>query len=651
MSAFFGVFSPGGIVDRPAFDQMQKAILREGYDELETHVDDHIAMGHLMLRVTPESLYDKQPLKSSCGRYLLVGHFRLDYRDELGDKLGLTQKELDITPDSVLAMLAYQKWKDKCVRHIEGDWAFVVFDSEKKSIFLAKDSTGVSALFYSKSKCSIFFSSEPNIFLDKEIFSYELDNLQFAYFSLEGVKIDHGKTLLKDVYCLENGNFIEINQLLDLKKSVFLELDRIEVSKRFKQDEDLFFEFKSVYSKAVKSRCVCIGEIGLFLSGGLDSMSVASISSVELGQINKSLHAFTSVTSENYSLTEKELLYSDESSLVKEFVADKENVISRYCCFDDYKLSNTDLYSLRNDLFNPSVTLNSHWINGIMHIAKQDGIKILLTGQMGNFTISADGYFNYLELFLRFNFKTLYCELEIDAEKNNRSMLNSFKVRVINVCKYRIRSFLNQKSLFKKSFLEKYGVLRYSFYANLLKDLKQKKGFLVPGFFHVKSQRKLRIEQLKKNLYFSNTYWYLYGSKHGVQITDPTCDSRVVLFSLNISEEYFFKNGISKYLYKGMFTGLIHPRILNNSRTMVQSYDFGERLKADSNLHEFVKSVCNNRVYSEWMDYEILRKMANQIVSSEKPNFERQKIISFLHKISTINFLNNFNSCNFNQPQ
>ena len=81
MSGFFGVFSPGGNVDRLAFDQMQTAIHREGYGELETHVDDRIAMGHLMLRVTPESTYDKQPLNSSCGRYLLVGHFRLDYRD------------------------------------------------------------------------------------------------------------------------------------------------------------------------------------------------------------------------------------------------------------------------------------------------------------------------------------------------------------------------------------------------------------------------------------------------------------------------------------------------------------------------------------------------------------------------------------------
>jgi asparagine synthase (glutamine-hydrolysing) len=148
MSGFFGVFSPGGNVDRLAIDQMQTAIQRDGYDELETHIDDHIAMGHLMLRVTPESAYDKQPLKSNCGRYILVGHFRLDYRDELGDKLGFTQKELDLTPDSLLVMNSYQKWGDKCVHHLEGDWTFVLYDRVQNIMTCFKDKYGTSAFFY-----------------------------------------------------------------------------------------------------------------------------------------------------------------------------------------------------------------------------------------------------------------------------------------------------------------------------------------------------------------------------------------------------------------------------------------------------------------------------------------------------------------------
>jgi asparagine synthase (glutamine-hydrolysing) len=100
MSGFFGIFRPqGGPVDLKAFEQMKTAMHREGFDGMETHVEDKIAMGHLMLRVSPESKYDRQPLKSSCGNYLLVGHFRLDYRDELSDKLVFSW--LSSTPDYI----------------------------------------------------------------------------------------------------------------------------------------------------------------------------------------------------------------------------------------------------------------------------------------------------------------------------------------------------------------------------------------------------------------------------------------------------------------------------------------------------------------------------------------------------------------------
>jgi len=60
MSGFFGIFRPqGGPVDLEAFEQMKTAMQREGFDGMETHVEDKIAMGHLMLKVSPESKYDK----------------------------------------------------------------------------------------------------------------------------------------------------------------------------------------------------------------------------------------------------------------------------------------------------------------------------------------------------------------------------------------------------------------------------------------------------------------------------------------------------------------------------------------------------------------------------------------------------------------
>ena len=175
---------------------------------LETHVEEKIAMGHLMLRVSPEAKYDQQPVRSECGRYLLVGHFRLDYRDELGDKLGIIQSELELTPDSILVMLAYQKWKDQCVHHIEGDWAFALFDRASNSLMLAKDRTGYSALFYTVYQGAIYFSSDVNVIGAIEAIPFEVDMVQFYRISLPSILVERGKTLLKEVYHLNGGEYL-----------------------------------------------------------------------------------------------------------------------------------------------------------------------------------------------------------------------------------------------------------------------------------------------------------------------------------------------------------------------------------------------------------------------------------------------------------
>jgi asparagine synthase (glutamine-hydrolysing) len=189
---------------------MKSTIHREGYDELETHVDDHIAMGHLMLRVTPESIYDKQPLKSRCGRYLLAGHFRLDYRDELGDKLGLSQKELEIAPDSILVLMAYEKWGEKCLSRLRGMFAFAIADTVKKKIFIARDHFGIKPLYYYQSDGIIAFGSELQQFKELPGFDASIDlNAIDQYLWLQYIPAP--LTVFKAIKKLQAAHFITID--------------------------------------------------------------------------------------------------------------------------------------------------------------------------------------------------------------------------------------------------------------------------------------------------------------------------------------------------------------------------------------------------------------------------------------------------------
>ena len=294
MSGFFGIFRPqGGPVDLEAFEQMKTAMHREGFDGMETHVDEKITMGHLMLRVSPESKYDKQPLKSACGNYLLVGHFRLDYRDELGDKLGLTQTELELTPDSQLAMLAYLKWKEKCVYHLEGDWAFVLYNYIQNSVFGAKDKGGYSALFYTTYYNIVYFSSDLNALIESKILPVQIDKNQLCRIGITGVELTNGKTLYQSIFHVKSANTISVDSSIAIVENEYWQLS-IEQSINYKYDFDCFQDMQRLMAQATSMRGETLQEVGVFLSSGLDSTTVAYFSAHQLMFRNRKLFSFTS---------------------------------------------------------------------------------------------------------------------------------------------------------------------------------------------------------------------------------------------------------------------------------------------------------------------------------------------------------------------
>lgn len=642
MSCFFAIFSPSDKIDQTIFDQLKSAIKRDGYDGLSTYSDDQIAMGHLMLGVTPESPYEKQPLISPCGRFKLVGHFRLDYRDELGDKLGLTNHELVSTPDAMLVMKAYQKWKDNCVHHLEGDWAFVMQDAANPSLFIAKDPTGVSSLFYFIFGKSIYISSDPTVFTSSSFFPVIIDDKQFAYFSVVGLKMDQGSTLFKGLYCLPNGYSVRVADDLAVNENQFYHVGIAKHRCRFRFESDLVFSLKSVYYAAIRSRCRSHYEIGVFLSAGLDSSSVAAIGSLELEKSGRNLSTFTSIPSSVSKLTQIERNFSDESTLVQLFCASRNNVIPHFLSFDHFKLSEMDQGELRLDPFNPAITFNTFWIHGILKEAKKKNIRLMMTGQMGNFTVSADGYLTHLEMFLRLRFSTLYRELKAFARVNNITLLSAFKIRVLKILKFNFLAWTNKRFVFDNSFFLKNGALSLSYYIKHKRAFKVKRNSLIPGYAAFFSNRSLRIKQLQKNLYFANIYWALYAKTFGVDVTDPTADKRVVDFSLCICEKYFNLFGISKYLYKRIFYGLIPVELVNNKISMVQSFDFGDRLKNDKDFPKLLAGLLADAKKEQDFSVDAFVANSSKILNASNPNYKRREIAKLLHDISLINFRSNF---------
>jgi len=631
MSGFFGIFRPqGGPVDLEAFEQMKTAMQREGFDGMETHVEDKIAMGHLMLKVSPESKYDKQPLKSSCGNYILVGHFRLDYRDELGDKLGLKQAELEVTPDSQLAMLAYQKWKEKCVHHLEGDWAFTLYIKQTNSLVLLRDKSGVSALFFFKYNNCIYFSSDTRYLLSVKALGFEIDKFVLLQMSEPNYHSSNGFTLIKSLYYLQNSHFLIIDNSCDLLFSKY-SLIRISESINYNHFSDYVLELNSIYSCAIKSRVNDKGEIGIYLSGGKDSSSVSYFASKELHIHKKKLISFTAIPlfKLDEKIVEKKII--DEMSFVKD-LAEFNNDLFPY--FLNFPFSSIDyLFDKKNMLeaFNPIVTSNSFWINGIMHEAKKMGIKNLFVGQLGNYTISSNGFYFYSDLLVRLKILALYKEMKRESRDSTNGMFHTIYHQVaIPLAQYLKFMFVYFKNKRKKN--------GYGFFENgFLSDLKSDKNFEVKDSFvktFITSYAVKKENQLNASIESMGVKWYLVSNHLNVQITDPTSDFRLISYLTSIPQNLFFRNGIHKFLFRSLMKNRLPDSILWNNAYQHQSYDFPFRFAQDKSFGVFFDRALSFNLDKTIFKNSQFRKTYAEISKSPENYFTNNIISRFLRNFS-----------------
>jgi len=649
MSGFFGIFRPqGGPVDLEAFEQMKTAMHREGFDGMETHVEDKIAMGHLMLRVSPESKYDKQPLKSSCGNYLLVGHFRLDYRDELGDKLGLTQAELEVTPDSQLAMLAYQKWKEKCVYHLEGDWAAVFYLINLNSLVLLKDTIGYSALYYKNHNDCTCFSSDIDLFSKSKMFQLRPSIQQLLQISRPGFSLDEGLTLYEDLMCLKNSEQIFVSS----KGKIISQFEnKINLSKRvlcFKFEQDYFLEYISLFASAIKTRINYVRANGLFLSGGLDSTAILYFMSNETLVGSGEIVSFTSVPNLDYLEDQKKVNALQEFDLIQELSEIIKNCNYNYLSFPNSSLFD-DLSSIRlKNGLNPLITPNTFWIEGILKELNKNNVKRVFNGQLGNYTLTWNSPLLNLSLFLNFKFIDLIRNLICFSKRNKISFLAASKIEVLSpMYSYiknifssylgRNRAFLNDTSIFQNHIGGKYK----SKIGNL------NVGF-TPGvtFFNGPEQMRISIfNTLIKNI---GMQWFQESHRQALESVDPSSDRRFVEFSFELPSKMFFFQGLRKYIYKNVMNGLLPDSIINSNKTFKQSIDIRKRIILDSGIKLIIKEIKDQeylknifKIDDILSDYEILKDSNSHDIGSVFTN-------NFLKKLSIVRFyqLNSLNCHN-----
>lgn len=637
MSIFFGIFRPqGGPVDPKAFEDMCRASKREDFDGMQSHMEDKIAVGHLMLRVSPEDKYDQQPLKSSCGRYLLVGHFRLDYRDELGDKIGLTNVELEMTSDSRLVMMAYKKWGDKCVNHIHGDWAFIVFDNINMTLSLFKDQFGNSAIFYGQFGNEILFSSDPCIFLElNDRYSFALNDNAFQRIGIEGLEVNNDETFLKNFFSLANSTFLTIGRTLSINKFTYHQILNRKI--RYFFELDYILQFHSLIHSSVRSRLRAT-KIGLFLSAGLDSTMISFFTSKELEYQKKRLSTYTSYPYYINQFSKVKQLKISERSYVFDFVSKYNNIDAEFHCFPNFQHNENLLGEKSRNILYPVVTSNLFWLQGINKSASENGVSIMFNGQMGNYISSWSAPFSSFDSLLKFRFSILFRTYIQKRKVSNTSLFRFVYLEIVKSLYFIVRNKKNRilHSLFKK-------IPSTTF---IKTDIKALKIDFSKEYHHLFSSV-FGSAELRSFLFTSyvsrvGQLWYVNSNDSRMLSVDPFTDANLVDYSFSIPEYLFNSFGDKKYIYKKLMQGVIDEQSVYKVSGIPQSFDLGRRLQNDYSFKKLIEDSLTAEVYSKYFDYDYIRNLLEKLNSDDKDILLNQYGKELLKYISLYLFAGKF---------
>ncbi len=161
MSGIAGIIHfDGSGVEPGLIEKMTAAMPYRGPDGINHWVKGSVALGQCMLRTTPESLEETQPLTNEDESLVLVIDGRVDNWEELRHTLLGKGALLRTRSDAELVLRAYETWGQDCILHIDGDFALVIWDTQRRAAFCARDRVGNKPFNYSWDGKTFVFASE-----------------------------------------------------------------------------------------------------------------------------------------------------------------------------------------------------------------------------------------------------------------------------------------------------------------------------------------------------------------------------------------------------------------------------------------------------------------------------------------------------------
>jgi asparagine synthase (glutamine-hydrolysing) len=528
-----------------------------------------LALGRRLFRTLPEDRFDRQPLHSADSRRTLVADVRLDNRAELAVALGLSLADIASRCDADLLFASLEQWGEAAIERLVGDFAFAWWDGRTERLLLARDFAGQRPLVYHCGKGFFAFASMPKgLHAQAEIPCWPDEQAVAEFVAL--IPQTGGGAYYKDIARVEPGHFVSVT--------------REGVSNhRYWQPRETAAARGGEYAEGLRhhldeaTRCRLRGgseAVGTHLSAGLDSAAVTATAARLCGVGDGKVIAFTAVPRENYAGPCPAERIGDEGPLAAATAALYPNVEHvRIRAGHLSPLADLDRYYHLFD--RPTLNLtNWTWLSAINAAARERGLTVLLTGQMGNASLSYAGFERLPELLTQG--RLIEWAREVAALSRRGTM--GLRGALVQTFGMFVPPWLWRRITGSQGFSD---ILRYTAIRpgrlRTLERIGRGRG-LDFSYRPRKSGFEARLWMIRRTDLGNYNKGSLAG--WGVDHRDATADKRLVEFCLSVPLEEFLAKGESRLLARRALGDRLPGPVLDEHRKGFQSVDWHEGLSA-----------------------------------------------------------------------
>ena len=464
---------------------------------------------------------------------VLVADVRLDERIALCDALGVLPAERAQTKDSALLLRAYKRWGESCAEHLAGDYAFAIWDQRQGALFCCRSALGQRPFYWAYEGGMFAFGTAIGAVLASPGIPEDLDeDLIAALFVRPYQSYVPGRTLFRAVRRLRPGHALELRA--GSVRCYRYWRPEVVATQRLGAPDAYAEALLELITRAVEDR-LRGGPVASHLSGGLDSSAVTVLAArLSRRAGGRPVPAFCWLPCPPRPMPAS---WAPSYSMVRS-VSDQEGLRVSYAT-----LSKADVLAVfRRDGAYPE---GAEWPNAeaAYREAREQGVRILLTGTLGDQFASCDGYGYDAHLLVSGRWLRLLGRARTEGMDVLRAAAGGVRRNTATVW-YSLRRRLWESSR----------------EGNLANPEFRRRATLPPrpalSWFGGVRHRQLHFlkEELHGSTFEINT---AAAALHGIECRHPLADRRVVEFVLGVPPDVFRCNGQPRWLMRAAMRSVL----------------------------------------------------------------------------------------------